>query len=87
VLDSHREKLMDNLMSVKEAAKYLGGISKWTVYAMLGKGKLKRTKVFGRTMVRESELLKVIQDDAPPRKLRLAANAEVTATEKDDAKA
>lgn len=69
---------MENLMSVKEAAKSLGGISKWTVYAWLAQGKLKRTKVGGRTMIRESELLKVIEDGAPPRKLRRAANAAVT---------
>ena len=75
------------LRSVKESAKFLGEISPWTVYAWLAHGKLKRTKVGGRTMIRESELLKVIEDDAPPRKLRRAANAAVTATEKDNAKA
>jgi excisionase family DNA binding protein len=53
---------MDNLLSVPDAAKKLGGISPWTVYAWLSQGKLKRTKVGGRTMIRESELAKVIQD-------------------------
>lgn len=46
----------DALLSVEEAAKRLGGISKWTVHAWLGQGKLRRTKVGGRTMIRESEL-------------------------------
>lgn len=53
---------MDSLLSVGEVAKRLGGISKWTVYAWLSQGRLQRTKVGGRTMVRESELAKVIQD-------------------------
>ena len=53
---------MDNLLSVEEAAKRLGGISKWTIHAWLSQGKLQRTKVGGRTMIRESELAKVIQD-------------------------
>ena len=53
---------MDALMSVNEAARRLGGISKWTVHAWLSQGRLQRTKVGGRTMIRESELEKVIQD-------------------------
>jgi excisionase family DNA binding protein len=63
---------MDILLSVEQAAKRLGGISKWTVHAWLSQGKLQRTKVGGRTMIRESELLKVINDGgkspAPKRK-------------------
>jgi len=43
-------------------ARRLGAISKWTVHAWLSQGKLRRTKVGGRTMIRESELAKVIQD-------------------------
>ena len=53
---------MENLLSVSDVAKQLGGISKWTVYAWLSQGKLQRTKVGGRTMIRESELEKVIED-------------------------
>ena len=53
---------MDGLLSVEEAAKRLGGISKWTVHAWLSQGRLQRTKVGGRTMIRESELQKVIED-------------------------
>ena len=54
--------VVDSLLSVDEAAKRLGGISKWTVHAWLSKGRLQRTKVGGRTMIRESELARVIQD-------------------------
>jgi excisionase family DNA binding protein len=53
---------MENLYSVAEAAKKLGGISQWTVHAWLSQGRLQRTKVGGRTMIRESELQKVIRD-------------------------
>lgn len=52
----------DVLLSVSEAAKRLGGISKWTVHSWLSQGKLRRTKVGGRTMIRESELQRVIED-------------------------
>lgn len=53
---------MDQLFSVEQAAAKLGGISKWTVHAWLSQGKLQRTKVGSRTMIRESELAKVIED-------------------------
>lgn len=53
---------MDALVSVEEAAKLLGGISKWTVHAWLSQGRLRRVKVGSRTMIHESELQKVIQD-------------------------
>ena len=53
---------MENLLSVDEAAKRLGGISKWTIHSWLSKGKLQRTKVGSRTMIRESELQRVIED-------------------------
>jgi excisionase family DNA binding protein len=62
---------MENLLSVSEAARRLGGISKWTLHAWLSQGKLQRTKVGGRTMIRESELAKVIDDggkSAAPRR-------------------
>jgi excisionase family DNA binding protein len=46
----------DKLYSVEDAAAFLGGVSKWTIHAWLAKGKLRRTKVGSRTMVRESDL-------------------------------
>lgn len=55
-------EMEDALLSVSEAARRLGGISRWTVHAWLSQGKLQRTKVGGRTMIRESELAKVIED-------------------------
>ncbi|MFL6306083.1 MAG: helix-turn-helix domain-containing protein [Candidatus Sulfotelmatobacter sp.] len=53
---------MDALLSVEEVAARLGGLSKWTIYAWLSQGRLRRTKVGGRTMIRESELSRVIDD-------------------------
>ena len=61
---------MENLLSVEEAARRLGGISKWTVHAWLSQGKLQRTKVGGRTMIRESELARVVQDGGKSRSPR-----------------
>jgi excisionase family DNA binding protein len=61
---------LERLLSVGDVARALGGISKWTVHSWLSKGKLQRTKVGGRTMIRESELEKVIEDGgkSPARK-------------------
>lgn len=52
----------DKLHSVKSAAEFVGGISPWTIRTWFSRGVLRRTKVGGRVMVRESELQKVIQD-------------------------
>lgn len=53
---------METLLSVEEAARRLGGLSKYTIHAWLSSGKMRRTKVGSRTMIRESELERVIQD-------------------------
>ena len=53
---------MDRLYSIAQAAELLGGLSKDTIHAWLSQGKLRRTKVGARTMVRESELQRVIED-------------------------
>jgi excisionase family DNA binding protein len=71
---------LDRLYSVSEAARLLGGISKWTVHAWLSQGKLRRTKVGGRTMIRESELAKVIHEGGKspsPACLRTGGRARV----------
>lgn len=61
-LQSMRRICMEALLSVEEAARRLGGLSKYTIHAWLSKGKLQRTKVGSRTMIRESELQRVIED-------------------------
>jgi excisionase family DNA binding protein len=52
---------LEKLYSVPEAAEALR-ISVWTVWAKLKDGTLKRSKVGGRTVIRESELMKLIVD-------------------------
>lgn len=52
---------LERLFSIKDAAKQLGGISPWTLHAWLAQGKLRRTKIGGRTMICESELQKLIE--------------------------
>jgi excisionase family DNA binding protein len=49
-------------LSVEQFAKAVGGISKWTVYAWLSKGIIRRTKVGRRTMIRVSEIERVAKD-------------------------
>jgi len=56
----------ERLYSVPDAALFLGGISKWTVHAWLSQGRLQRVKVGSRTMIRESELVKLIEDGSKP---------------------
>ena len=52
--------MLEKLYSVRRAAKVLGGISPRTVYAWLGQGRIVRTKVGRRTMIRESELRRIL---------------------------
>ena len=54
-------KSLETLYSVEEAARKLGGVSKFTIYAWMSRGVLERTRVGGRVMVRESSLLKLLQ--------------------------
>jgi hypothetical protein len=62
--------MVDELLSVPEVAKRLGGISPWTVHCWLSQGRMQRTKIGSRTMVRASELKKVIRDETPGQKAR-----------------
>jgi excisionase family DNA binding protein len=62
--------MVDELLPVTEFAKECGGISKWTVHAWLSQGKIRRTKVGSRTMIRRSELKRVIRDEPPGQKAR-----------------
>ena len=53
---------MDELLPVTEVARRLGGISVSTVRAWLSQGRMNRTKVGRRTMVRESQLLRMTEE-------------------------
>ena len=52
---------IEKLYLVNEAAE-LVRVSPWTIWAKLKNGELLRTKVGGRTVIRESELQKLIVD-------------------------
>ena len=52
---------MEQLISIDEAARRLGGLSRYTIESWLSKGRLPRVKVGTRTMLRESDLQKVIE--------------------------
>lgn len=53
---------MEELLTIDEAAKRLGGLSPYTVQAWLSQGRIRRTKVGRLTRIRASELEKVIED-------------------------
>jgi hypothetical protein len=55
---------MEDLLSVEEFGRRLGGISPATVHTWLSLGRfgLQRTKIGSRTMLAQSELLKVLQN-------------------------
>jgi excisionase family DNA binding protein len=57
-------KALEPLYSVEAAAKKLGGVSKFTIYAWLSRGILEKTKVGGRAMIRESSLLKLLEESS-----------------------
>jgi excisionase family DNA binding protein len=44
------------LRSVEQTAQRLGGVSRWTIYAWLAQGRLKKTKVGSRVMISEADL-------------------------------
>jgi hypothetical protein len=52
----------DKLYNVKDSARALGGLSPYTINTWLSQKKLMRTKVGARTMVRGSELKRILVD-------------------------
>lgn len=62
---------MDELLTVVEAARRVG-LSKHTIWSLLRRGELKRTKVLNRTKIRASELEKLVVDGAGPSALGFA---------------
>jgi excisionase family DNA binding protein len=53
---------VEQLISIDEAARRLGGLSRFTIESWLSKGKLQRVKVGSRTMLYESSLQTVVKD-------------------------
>ena len=62
---------MESLLSVKEFADRLR-VSHWTIHAWLSQGRLTRMKVGSRTLLRESELERVVVDGGKSRSPRKA---------------
>jgi len=60
--------MKDKLYSIDQAALLLGGLSKWTVTSWLAQGRMKRTKIGRRTMIRESELNRFIKSCSQPKR-------------------
>jgi predicted site-specific integrase-resolvase len=54
---------MERLYSIPDACEMLGGISPWTLYSWLSRGKATRTKVGRRTMIRETEIQRLMRDE------------------------
>jgi excisionase family DNA binding protein len=59
--------LTEALYTVDEAAEQLR-LSPWTIWDLMKRGELVRTKVSGKTFLRESELQKLIVDHVNPRR-------------------
>lgn len=55
----------EKFYTVPEAAEQLR-LSPWTIWDLLKRGELVRTKIAGKTFVRESELQKLIVDTVNP---------------------
>jgi hypothetical protein len=55
-------KMLDEtLFTVNEAAQNYR-LSPWTIWALLKQGRLVRTKIAGKTFIRESEMQKLVRD-------------------------
>jgi len=52
---------MESLFPVPEAVKRLGGISNWTLYSWISKGKIQVVKIGSRSMIAEAELTRLIK--------------------------
>lgn len=52
---------VEKVYSIPQAAE-ITTLSKWTLWKYLTEGRITRTKIGGRTVIRESELLKLIKD-------------------------
>ncbi len=57
--------MTQTLLSVEQAAERLGGVSRWSIYSWLSQGRLRKTKVGSRVMIRESDLQAFIDQCNP----------------------
>jgi excisionase family DNA binding protein len=66
------QAILAELLSVEQAAQRLGGVSRWTIYAWLSQGRLRKTKVGSRVMIRESDLEAFVAECNPQPPAQLA---------------
>jgi excisionase family DNA binding protein len=64
------------LLSVEQAAQRLGGVSRWSIYAWLSQGRIRKTKVGSRVMIGESDLQAFIAgcNEEPPAQRKAASS-------------
>lgn len=81
------------LLSVEQAAQMLGGVSRWSIYAWLSQGRLRKTKVGSRVMIAECDLqdfiascnpAKPMPDDDSSLVQKLASHLQTTQTRPAD---
>jgi Helix-turn-helix domain len=65
----------ETIYTVPEAAK-VTRLSTWTLWDLMKRGELTRTKIAGKTFLRESELKKLIRDELNPKRTRPKPVAE-----------
>lgn len=49
-------------LSIEETCKYLGGLSKQTIYRMIGRGELEAIKIGTRTLVTTSSIKSAVEN-------------------------
>ena len=64
---------LDELFSILETARKVGGVSPWTVRAWISQGRLEKTKVGARTMVSARAIREFLNDCAEREACRLAS--------------
>ena len=66
------------LLSVEQAAQRLGGVSRWSIYAWLSQGRIRKTKVGSRVMIGESDLQAFVAgcNQEPPAQRKAASSEE-----------
>jgi excisionase family DNA binding protein len=61
---STTESNLDRLISLKEAALLLGGVSRRFLYLLSGRGELKLVRLGGRVLVPASEIRRLVSEGA-----------------------
>jgi excisionase family DNA binding protein len=82
--------MSEALLSVEQAAQRLGGVSRWSIYAWLSQGRIRKTKVGSRVMIGEGDLQAFISScnpDLPAERNAPAVSAAGAAMRRDSAQA